>query len=298
MPAPNLDGRLICACTCTYSVSDGTLGLDPTDTYYDGAGFLHSPTTLVGGDEQIDACLVGAIQDGILVAFRGTLPFDIHQHPTLLDWLTDFNAIPAAATGFPGEVHQGFLGALNAIWDRLTAEVNRQRVGQAATLPLLITGHSKGGAMAALAAWRFQSAGIPTKVITFAAPKSGNRAFCDAYNDKIDHTRYEYADDIVPHLPPSQGGFLDTLASLPVIGKRFGGLQRYDYESVGTLRFIDWSGGYDDDTATLAVERVLSLVRLITRGRFAQIGSDHSIECGSGYMTAVCPAGVCPHSAP
>jgi hypothetical protein len=297
MPAPTLDGRLICACTCTYSVSaDGTLSLDPTDTYYDGAGFPQPPTTFVGGDEQIDACLVGAVPDGIVVAFRGTLGFDIHQYPTLLDWLNDFNAVPIAAAGFPGQVHQGFLGALDAIWDRLAAEVDRQRVGQAATMPLLVTGHSKGGAMAALAAWRFRSAGIPTKVITFAAAKSGNSAFCKAYNAVMDHTRYEYADDIVPHLPPSQGGFLDTLSALPIVGSQFAGLERFDYETVGTLRFIDWTGDIEDDSPGLTVERTLSLVRLIVRLRFAQIGSDHMIACGSGYMTAVCPNGVCPHS--
>jgi hypothetical protein len=300
MTAPTLEGRLICACTCTYAVTmGGPLSLDAADVYAAGAGFVQPPAAFVGGDERINGCLVGTLPDGVVVAFRGTLSFDIHSHPTLLDWLGDFNAEPTPLDGFPGQVHGGFLAALGTLWDEVLAEVAAQRIGPAATQPLLVTGHSKGGALAALAAWRLQTAaGVPTKVVTFAAPKVGNRAFRDAYNAQMNHTRYEYADDIVPHLPASKGGFLEVLASLPVIGARFGGLQRFDYEPVGALRFIDWSGGFDDDTPTLTVERTLSLVRLITRQRFPQIAADHAIACGSGYMSAVCPTGVCPAPLP
>jgi hypothetical protein len=300
MTAPTLDGRLICACTCTYAVTvDGALDLDAADIYAAGAGFVRPPAAFVGGKELINGCLVGTLPDGVVVAFRGTLPFDVQSHPTLLDWLGDFNAQPVGLDGFPGQVHSGFLAALLTLWDRVAAEVAAQRVGPAAAQPLLVTGHSKGGAMATLAAWRLQTvAGIPTKVVTFAAPRAGNRAFRDAYNGVIDHTRYEYADDIVPHLPAAQGGFLDVLTALPVIGARFAGLERFDYEGVGALRFIDWSGSFDDDPSGLAVERALSLVRLITRLRFPQIASDHSIACGGGYMSAVCPTGVCPSPLP
>jgi hypothetical protein len=300
MAAPTLDGRLLCACNCTYAVAaDGLLDLPADDTYYNGAGFLQPPATFVGGDAQIDACLVGAIPDGVVVAFRGTLPLDIHRYPTLLDWFNDFNANPAAVDGYPGFVHPGFAGALDAVWDRAVAEVQKQRVGAAAAVPLLVTGHSKGGAMAALAAWRFQTAlNVPTKVVGFAAAKPGDAAFRDAYNQALDHTRYEDADDIVPHLPPSQNGFLKVLSSLPVVGDRFAGLARFDYQQVGVLRYIDASGDIEAETPTLAAERALSLIQLILWGRFSQIAADHAIGCGSGYMTAVCPAGVCPPLVP
>jgi hypothetical protein len=299
MAAPTLDGRLICACTCTYDVSaGGPLVLDAADVYAAGAGFVGPPTAFVAGPDRINGCLVGALPDGVVVAFRGTLTFDPRSHPSLLDWLNDFNAEPTSADGFPGQVHGGFLAGLLSLWDAAAAEVGARRVGPAADQPVLVTGHSKGGALAALAAWRLAAAGVPTKVVTFAAPKAGNAAFRDAYNAAVDHTRYEYADDIVPHLPASQGGFLDVLSALPVIGQRFAGLRRFDYEPVGALRFIDWSGGFDDDTPELKVERTLSLVRLITRLRFAQIGADHAIACGSGYMSAVCPSGVCPPPLP
>src|SRR5262249_55062151 len=165
MAAPTLHGRLLCASYCTYSViADGPLNLDPTDTYYAGAGFLKQPQGFVGGPSLINACLVGTLPDGVVLAFRGTLPFDIHRYPTLRDWLNDFSANPMPEAGYPGFVHPGFFGSVATLWDAALAEVQRQRVGAAAAAPLLVTGHSKGGAMSALAAWRLQTeVGIPTK---------------------------------------------------------------------------------------------------------------------------------------
>ena len=74
--------------------------------------------------------------------------------------------------------------------------------------------------MAALAAWSIQAiAGTPVKVVTFAAAKPGDAAFRAAYEAAgIDHTRYEYNVDIVPHLPLSDGGFIDVLRAIPGVG--------------------------------------------------------------------------------
>lgn len=300
MAAPTLDGRLICACSCTYVIAgNGTLDPDAAKPYYEGAGFLNPPVTFAGGPSLIDACLVGITADGVVVAFRGTLHFNIHDHASLLDWLTDFNADPLTVAGFPGQVHQGFKIALDQIWGPITAAVNALRVGPLAASQVLVTGHSKGGSLATLAAWLFKSASaLPTTVVTFASPRTGDAAFRDAYNAQLQHTRYEYADDIVPHLPPSEDGLLSVLSSLPLIGSRFQGLDRFDYEHVGTLQFIDWTGGIDDDTPELRAQRNLQLALLIMRLKFSQIGADHAIDCGSGYMTEVCPTGVCENPLP
>jgi hypothetical protein len=295
MPAPTIDGRLLCASGAAYEiVGDGTLTVDPDDVYYPGAGFLAPPATFVGGTDSIDACLVGATPDGVVVAFRGTMPLDLDNPPTVLDWLSDFNDDPINLPGLPGQVHKGFGAALGFLWDRMFAEVQRQRVGSLATKPVLVTGHSKGGAMAALAAWKLQEGNqVPVQVATFAAARSGDQTFADAYNAKITQNRYEYADDIVPHLPPRPGGFLDILSALPIIGPNFANLKRYEYQSVGTLRYIDANGRFVEDTPLLPLERDLSLAQQILRLHFHQIAADHSITCGSGYMTAVCPTGVC-----
>lgn len=299
MPAPTLEGRLLCACGSAHAIDGDApiLAPDPENVYLAGAGFVRPPTIIVGGPDNIDGCLVGEIADGILLAFRGTLSFDIHRIPSLEDWLNNFNAEPIPADGFPGFVHTGFLAALQVLLPGIIDALAQQRLGGLAEKPVLITGHSKGGAMASLMAWQFQGVQkIPVKVVTFAAPRSGSAAFQAAYDAQIDHTRYEYNNDIVPHLPPSQDGLLNVLSSLPVVGNRFQGLRRFDYQPVGVLQFIDENRQFHDASAALRAKRNLLLAGEIISGRLAQVAADHAIACGSGYMSAVAPVGVCPQA--
>ena len=148
--------------------------------------------------------------------------------------------------------------------------------------------------MASLAAWKLKDGNkIQTQVVTIASARAGDMAFANAYEAKINQTRYEYADDIVPHLPPEEGGFLDILSALPVIGENFKRLPRFNYQPVGVLRYIDANGRFVETTPLLPLERTVSLALQIIRLHFHQIAADHSITCGSGYMTAICPTGVC-----
>jgi Lipase (class 3) len=298
MLAPTLEGRLLCASGSAYAIvgSETTLAPDPTSVYLAGAGFLQPPSVLIGGPEEIDACLVGEIADGFVIAFRGTLPLDLHSIPTLRDWLSDLQADPVTVPGFPGVVHQGFADALGVLMPLITAELAKQQA--ASTAPgkaVYVTGHSKGGALAALAAWSLLQAGImPAKVVTFAAAKPADAVFAGAYDTSgIVHARYEYNNDIVPHLPLSDGGFIDVLSKLPFIGQNYTVLNRFNYHPVGTLFYIESNFQIIPDNATLRSRRDLGLAIEIIMGRFAQIAADHSIGCGSGYMTGVAPTGVC-----
>ena len=155
--------------------------------------------------------------------------------------------------------------------------------------------------MAALAAWSIQqTASTAVRVVTFAAAKPGDAGFRAAYEAAgIDHTRYEYNVDIVPHLPLSDGGFLDLLGRFPVrklpgIGDVFTNLRRFDYQPVGTLRYIESSGQIVNDSPDLRTQQDHALVMEIIRLQFQQIAMNHSIGCGSGYMSAIAPTGVCP----
>lgn len=100
---------------------------------------------------------------------------------------------------YAGKVHPGFSAALNSLWNPLYADLAGPRGG----LPLFITGHSRGGAIATLAAKALKKEGIPpTAVYTFGAPRVGNSAFANNYG--IDqHYRVENDLDIVPQLPPA-----------------------------------------------------------------------------------------------
>jgi hypothetical protein len=295
--ATTVEGKLLCASACAYVTPQGNvLEPDAAEPYYGGAGFGQPPSAFLGGPNNINAALVGTTADGVVVAFRGTLPLNgPFTVSTLLDWVNDLNVQPVAGDGLPGQVHAGFLESLDALWGSVASEAQRQLAQAGPGASLFVTGHSKGGAISALAAMRFRTqTQLVPKVITFAAPKPGSKAFTDEYNAVIEHTRYEFADDVVPHLPPS-ASFLSVIKDVPFIGPRLPDLTAYDYERVGSLMYIEPS--YEivpDPQNTLLPERRLRLLNLIVRQRFQQIADDHRSACGYGYMTALCPTGVCP----
>jgi hypothetical protein len=301
MPAPTLEGRLLCASGAAYAITGDakTLAPDPKDVYIDGAGFLQPPAVFSAGPLSIDGCLVGEIPDGLVLAFRGTMPLNFNDAPTVRDWVSDFEANPITVTGFPGAVHAGFSGALAVLAPSITAELQKQQANTQPGRPLFITGHSKGGAMAALAAWSLHGTpGEAVKVVTFAAAKPGDSAFRAAYESAgIDHTRYEYNIDIVPHLPLSDGGFIDVLSGFPLplpgLGDFISNLSRFDYQPVGTLQYIESNGQIVDDGPGLRASRDQALVKAILELQFQQIAMNHTIGCGSGYLSAIAPTGVC-----
>jgi hypothetical protein len=286
-----LDGRLLCASVSAYGIQkDGSFTAQPD--YDRAAGWLKAPVSFVGGPDNINACLVGATADGVVVAFRGTLPpSSPYRLETLLDWLNNFDGALVQTGNLPGRVHDGFRKALDTLWAPLLAEVQRLRAAAPGS-NTFVTGHSKGGAMADLAAMRLElENGIHTRVVTFAAPHPGDQAFAEGCIGRIDVTRYEYADDIVPHVPPGLA-FRRAFAAGP--------LQRLvrdrpdpNYAPVGTLRYIRRDGTIVGDSPTLEAERFLSLTKQVAGGRVAEIAKDHDSRCGGGYMSALCPSGVC-----
>jgi hypothetical protein len=289
----SVECRLLCASVCAYSVeSDGTL--TPEQPYFDAAQFNPLPTAFVAGTDAINACLVATTVDGVVVAFRGTLPPSSPDHEqTIRDWMNDLNAELIQPTGVPGRVHEGFWNALDSFWQPVLAEAQRQMGQAGAGCNLFVTGHSKGGAMANLAAMRFKlERGITPTVRTFAAAHPGDEDFAAAYDNFFDNsTRYEYADDIVPHMPPSLA-FRNMFAAVPFAQPYVHRLD-LDYSYVGTLQFIDWDGVIQPDSPTLRFTRFEHLATQIVSGGFAHIASDHDSGCGGGYMSAICPQGVC-----
>jgi Lipase (class 3) len=303
--ASTIDCRLLCASVCAYSL-DASGQFDPSgcQPYYDAAGYASTPVAFVAGQDDINACLVGTFAaasgaggPAVVLAFRGTLPpTDPPTVPELLDWLNDFNAAPITPPGgIPGQVHGGFWDALMSLWPAAFAEVRKQLAAGGGTLPLYITGHSKGGGLASLAA--AQCAWVegitPAAVCTYASPMAADSTFAAAYNLLgFPDTRYEYTDDIVPHLPPSPL-MADLFAPLPWIGPYFKTVANWNYNAVGNLRFINWSGQIVGDSFSLGWERFTSLFELLFELNFSQIADDHHATCGYGYMTYVCPTGVC-----
>jgi hypothetical protein len=102
----------------------------------------------------------------------------------------------------------------------------------------------------------------------------------------------------VPHLPPGLA-WRHAFSGVDEFRKFAGELatkaaQDIDYAPVGTLRFIDWDGNIVGDSPTLPLRRAWHLGELIAKLGFEQIIHDHTLDCGGGYITAICPTDVCP----
>jgi hypothetical protein len=305
MPPPSmtLDCRLLCACACAYDIDPATGSYEPPagDLYGPAVGYVAQPMSISGGDDRIDARLVGENADGVVVAFRGTLPLSWQSQATVLDWLQDLLAEPESRPNLPGKIQTGFFDATWAIIAGIASEV--LRLNPAGRKRVYVTGHSLGGAMASIGAYIMQAAPYDIRieqVVTFASPKPGDGAFQTAYQ-RIFPTqiRYENFGDLVPMLPPTDE-LIRAVADIPLMGDLLRQAENWDYQPVGALRYIESAkDGYKviPDHPLLMAERLLEIATELAKDvvdeNFASFGDAHSSRCGHGYMGGTCPAAVC-----
>jgi hypothetical protein len=296
MVAVDVDGRMICASMLAYAVSK-TGQPEPVQPYFSGCGLPGPIAGFATGSSRIDAALVGTGPDGVVLAFRGTLPPSSPDHEqTLKDWLNDLEVGLVPGDKLPGFVHHGFLGALDALWPDISGAVAEQ-MKSSKVKHLNITGHSKGGAVAHLAAARFALSsvvhGTDITVRTFEGAHPGDASFASGYLRLVpDVLRYEFQDDLVPHVPPSLM-FRHLFAQEEFFAPLMAADARVDYAPAGELRFIDWDGKICSETTVLRTRRLFHLSELLATAGFAKIVGDHSIDCASGSMKAICPSLAC-----
>jgi len=168
-----------------------------------------------------DLCaFIVSSDDYHLLVFRGTkLPqdwmTDLACTPVRFDWV--FPSAPAI-----GEIHAGFGHCLSdGLKDIISALSPRDPAK-----PLLITGHSLGGALAALSGAYFTvlGASVPTvsAIYTFGQPRIGLHDFCNTYSRILGNKliRFVNKKDLVPRVP----------------------FRNWDYSDEGTMIHFDSSG--------------------------------------------------------
>lgn len=159
---------------------------------YDEATIAH--------DETCTQVLLRETETHLIVAFRGT--------SSVRDFLTDAKC--RMVQGECGRVHRGFLSCLAAVSDLVFSQLRGN------TKPILITGHSLGGALAMLfAEWldRTVRTGIPFEAVyTFGQPRVGNGAFANHYDHILgDRTfRFVFEEDLVARVPGVLMGYRHT----------------------------------------------------------------------------------------
>jgi hypothetical protein len=312
---PDIARRLVDASNLAYGIDATGNGFEakaPYTTLPASIGFIPASLHCVRPDG-IDGCYWGETSSGdVILSFRGTLPPSLMSespemfYDVLLDWLNDAKAAQVRGQDLPGLVHAGFLGSLDAMWPKLDLAAFRAAIADGKRL--YVTGHSKGGSLAHLAAYRLVRSGIsPTAVYTFAAARAGNGDFATAYNQVCPATwRFEYRDDLVPHIPPHTSGWLDALkvhratatkfpadaphptgsptvmARAEALISRLDTIDLPDYVSVGTLEFIDWATPpvLEADSFTLSLKREFSLAGKFAEFKFEEVAGDHSLTPG------------------
>jgi hypothetical protein len=268
------------------------------------------------GHRQIDQALVGRTAEGVVVAFRGSLPpfFGEAQDgwDVVLDWLNDAFSLCIEDSHYGGGVHFGFAESMRRLWGdagsgpgvrtAIQAMLDQSLLDRKARRHLFVTGHSKGGALANLAAMRAAAAtewaDVPVSVATIAAARAGNARFAASYaRTRIACLRYEMPGDVVPHLPlsPATPGWARSIAR-----QVFPKLAIADYRPVGVLVSPPPAakGGYQGWAGSRRVAPRL----LDRRGRGLDaltpaILTAHAICPGSGYDRLICEgeAGLCDH---
>lgn len=149
-----------------------------------------------------------------VVSFRGT--------ENVQDWITNlqYSLTPAdspqaGGRQSSGKVHQGFLDAFRSIRD----QVDRY-LPCAEGLPVFITGHSLGGALAMLGAAHLSGWDLAA-FYTFGAPRVGNKSFSSSLRTPV--YRVINPLDTVPLVPGCWRG----------------------YRHAGTERKLRWTSSYD-----------------------------------------------------
>ena len=165
-----------------------------SDGRYKKSKFTGDLYTFVDKDNHYNAGYVGVSDIGIIVSFRGTKC----DSPTeLKDWINNIRVKQVDFAPY-GKVHNGFLKAIENIQGEIIKKV-KELLNEDRGRKLYIIGHSKGGAMAFLMACKAEMAGLKPFVVTFGAPRVGNKEFLKNYS--IETYRYESFVDAIPHLP-------------------------------------------------------------------------------------------------
>jgi triacylglycerol lipase len=129
------------ACRLAMQIDQGTGSLPPSykeNTSYKKSGFISDVYSYSGGLGNINAGIVGAISDGVMIAFRGT--------SSPLDWIQDIITVQVDFPSNQGKVHSGFYTAIKSIFDEIESNVQELLSKSTCSNPsLYITGHSKGG---------------------------------------------------------------------------------------------------------------------------------------------------------
>ena len=187
-----------------------------TEKFKQNAGFQ----TVEYFEGKATQCYVASNEKFAVVAFRGSEARlrEGNSDPSYIfaDWMANFDFAPEPWEQ-GGNVHRGFKGALDEVWDALEDHISNLQKDKR---KIWMTGHSLGAALATLAADRY---GNIQGLYTYGSPRVGDRNFKEDFN--VNAYRFVNNSDIVTKVPPANM-----------------------YLHVGELKYIDSDGAIHDNT--------------------------------------------------
>jgi transcriptional regulator of met regulon len=218
---------------------------------------------LVGNDERL------------ILAFRGT------ETDSFQDLKTDAKAVSVPDAS--GRAHKGFIEAYEEVSGEIESFLASSK--KLAELPLYLTGHSLGGALATTAARKMQHAGGIAACFTFGSPRVGDENWIDGMKTPL--YRIVNAADAVTMLPP--GTITVTALSwlsqfVPFVGHDLRPLilARFDgYLHGGNMRYLTncTPGDFSKVKLLYSVSIMYRLKGLIFQNMpWSSLFSDHSIK--------------------
>lgn len=201
----------------------------------------------------------------IVISFRGTEPDE------LVDIMTDLRCkqVPFIF----GSVHQGFLDALNLVYDPIINQLSQWYNGE----KILFTGHSLGGALATLCASKIvhELKMQDFKVITFGCPRTGDKLFMEKYNELfLDKSiRVINDEDIVTKLPTNVFMKYYHVEDLYFIDDRFNFTDVPGwYPHIANL--VEYVGDY----LQIKADSENDALKKMARANLKELASDHSMD--------------------
>jgi sugar lactone lactonase YvrE len=194
--------------------------------------------------------------DALIVSFRGTEPNET------ADVITDGGvALTPVVTPYGlVNVHAGFWGALDSVYPELLAMAQEVPAD-----PVWLTGHSLGGSLAALAAFRLSLDGVTVGgVHTVGAPAVGDLALALVYDESLglrDRTqRWVNDHDVVPMAFDLLSGYVDLGTTNVFLRTSLDDPRSFEY-------LLDWpfepltSPSLDEHDDALYATRIWELIR-------------------------------------
>lgn len=176
--------------------------------------------------------------EGLYLSFRGS--------QEAADWLANAKFLPSI-NDLGARVHTGFVEALDEVWAEIEPLVAAARV------PVTVTGHSLGAALASLAALRLFGAGHKVAAVyTYGQPRTGHASFGRIYDSALGSITYR----LVNHI--------DLVTRVPLLIQ--------GYRHVGRRMYFDASGTFHPDASGWRITLDDLSYRLTHLGRIKSIG--------------------------